>query len=239
MKILISGTGRMGCAVRDAIAEHPGAEISAMIDENSLDVLSGGKLADVIIDFSHHSMLPVLLEHSRRTETAIVVGTTGIDDELMDKLRANGGYAPTLYSSNYSLGIAVMKHLLPGIKAVLGDQFDIEVCETHHNKKVDAPSGTAKSLIEALDPEGEYKLLYGRQGECGARTKKEIGVHSLRGGTVAGEHTVSFFGTDEVLEVTHRAFDRRIFAKGAVTAAIKLADKPRGFYTLDDLLFEN
>ena len=117
------------------------------------------------------------------------------------------------------------------------DGFDIEIVETHHNQKVDAPSGTAKLLLDAVNPAGEFDPVYGREGMCGKRPAKEIGVHALRGGTVAGTHTVHFFGQDEEVALTHRATSRRIFAAGAVSAAKKIVSREAGFYSFDELMF--
>jgi len=113
----------------------------------------------------------------------------------------------------------------------------VEITETHHSQKADAPSGTARLLLEAIDPRHELTPVYGREGNCGCRGKNEVGIHSLRGGTVAGTHTVSFFGPDEELEITHRAASRQIFVNGALHAAHLLAQKPAGAYTLQQLLF--
>ena len=117
------------------------------------------------------------------------------------------------------------------------DGFDIEIIETHHNKKADAPSGTAKLLLAAVDPDGACRPVYGREGMCGARTAREIGVHAVRGGTVAGEHTVAFFGDSEEVRLTHRADSRRIFAAGALRAAKALITRAPGFYTFEEILF--
>ncbi len=113
----------------------------------------------------------------------------------------------------------------------------LEVIETHHNRKADAPSGTAKLLVEALDPQHGLQPVYGREGLCGPRKKGEIGIHSLRGGTVAGEHAVAFFGEDEVFELTHKAISRRVFAAGALEAAVRLSKMEKGWYTLEEVLF--
>ena len=133
--------------------------------------------------------------------------------------------------------MAVFRRVLSQISDTLKPSFDIEIEETHHNQKADAPSGTAKLLLEAIDPAGEYTPVYGREGNVGRRTKKEIGVHALRGGTVAGTHTVHFFGLDEELEITHRAASRQIFVSGALHAAHLLEGKAKGWYSLENLLF--
>ena len=142
-----------------------------------------------------------------------------------------------LWSANYSLGVAVLSRALRVIAPVLGPDFDIEITETHHNQKADAPSGTAKLLLEAVDPEHYLRPVYGREGSCGRREKDEIGIHALRGGTVAGTHTVHFFGPDEELELTHRAASRRIFVSGALKMARLLPEKPNGVYDLQNILF--
>ncbi len=152
-------------------------------------------------------------------------------------LRALGTAAPVLHAANFSLGIAVFRRALAQVSDTLKPAFDIEIEEIHHNQKADAPSGTAKLLLSAIDPAGEYTPVYGREGNTGARTPKEIGVHALRGGTVAGTHTVSFFGPDEELSITHRAASRLIFVNGALHAAGLLTGRPKGFYALEDLLF--
>ena len=172
-----------------------------------------------------------------RTGTPLLAGTTGMtadDLAVLDKL---GQYAPVLHSANYSIGVAVFRRALEAVSGVLKPDFDIEIVETHHNQKADAPSGTAKLLLDAVDPSHKRKPVYGRRGITGPREKKEIGMHSLRGGTEAGTHTVSFFGPDEVFEITHRASSRQIFVNGALHAARKLYLLPKGRYELQDILF--
>ena len=126
---------------------------------------------------------------------------------------------------------------LQSVSGVLKPDFDIEITETHHNQKADAPSGTAKLLLSAIDPAGELRPVYGREGNCGRRQKDEVGIHALRGGTVAGTHTVHFFGLDEELEFTHRAASRQIFASGALHIARMLPGKAPGVYDLQAILF--
>lgn len=237
MKILLIGHGRMGQLIeRTAIAA--GDEIAAIIDiENFSDLQKLGKVADVVMDFSSPASLPSTAAYIRRTGTALLSGTTGMGEKELALLDELGKYAPVLYSANYSVGVAVLRRALEQVSDVLKPDFDIEIVETHHNQKVDAPSGTAKMLLKAVDPAGEYTPVYGRQGICGKRTAREIGVHSLRGGTEAGTHTVSFFGADEALEFTHRASSRQIFVSGALHMARKLYRLPKGRYQLDDILF--
>ena len=163
----------------------------------------------------------------------------GYTPEQMDRLRELGQNARVMHSGNYSIGIAALRHLVAQATRELPG-FDCEIVETHHNQKVDAPSGTAKLLLDAVveaEPEAGYYPVYGREGMCGARDPKEIGMHSLRGGTVAGVHEVGFFGQDEEIALTHRATSRRIFVNGALAAAQKLVTREPGFYTFDKVMF--
>lgn len=238
MKIVLSGYGRMGRMVEEVAAER-GHEIIGRMDIGNLEEWAGLPAADVVIDFSNPAMQQYVNEYIRRTGAALISGTTGYQAEQMEEMKSLAEYAPVLYSANYSLGVAVFRYLLEQIPEEIKAGFDIEILEKHHNKKVDAPSGTAKMLLAAVDPEHTKKVVSGRDGICGARTSEEIGVMALRGGTVAGEHTVYFFGQDETLEITHRAASRRIFAAGAVHAAEALAGRDKGWYQLDEILFGN
>ena len=142
-----------------------------------------------------------------------------------------------LYSANYSLGIALLRRMLEQFGPALLESFEPELVEKHHRQKTDAPSGTALLLADALDPAHHLRRVCGREGFCGERGRDEMGIFSVRGGTVAGEHTLYFFGQDETLSLTHSAASRRIFAVGAVKAAALLAQRSPGFYTLDEILF--
>ena len=237
MKILLIGRGKMGKLIRET-AESTGDEVVAALGHDDLARLgSMNRVADVVIDFSRPETLDAVCAYVRRTGTALLSGTTGYSPEELERLRELSAYAPVLYAANYSLGVAVFRRVLSQISDTLKPSFDIEIEETHHNQKADAPSGTAKLLLEAIDPAGEYTPVYGREGNVGRRTKKEIGVHALRGGTVAGTHTVHFFGLDEELEITHRAASRQIFVSGALHAAHLLEGKAKGWYSLENLLF--
>lgn len=237
MKILLIGHGRMG-ALLEATARARGMEVVSALCSRDLGRLAAlGNVADVVIDFSSPGALAAVSEYVRRTGTALVSGTTGYDTAQLAALHALGEAAPVIHSANFSVGVAVFRRLLGQIPAFFRDACDIEIAETHHSLKADAPSGTAKLLLAALDPSGRLRPVYGREGATGARPKDEIGIHSLRGGTVPGDHTVYFFGEDEVLEITHRAASRQIFVNGALGAAQALVGKPNGFYTLEALLF--
>ena len=235
MKLFLSGYGKMGHMV-EALALEKGWQIVGHADIDCVENYETAPQADVCVDFSGVGALPHLLAYVKRTGTPLVSGTTGLTEPDFAALREASETVPVIWTANYSTGVAVMRKMLHEYAQVLAD-WDKEIVELHHNQKVDAPSGTAKLLLQALDPDGEALVVHGREGLCGKRKKEEIGVFSLRGGTVAGEHTVSFFGEDEILEITHKASSRKIFAAGALRAAEALASKPAGWYSLEELLF--
>lgn len=237
MRIVLIGRGKMGTLIREAAAAA-GDEIEAAFGRDDLDQLGKlGKAADVVMDFSRPAALPEIAAYVRRTGTPLLSGTTGYTEAEKERLFALGSAVPVLWSANYSLGVAVLARALRVIAPVLGQDFDIEITETHHNQKADAPSGTAKLLLEAMDPQHRLRPVYGREGSVGRREKNEVGIHALRGGTVAGTHTVHFFGPDEELELTHRAASRRIFVNGALHMAHLLPGRPNGVYDLQKILF--
>lgn len=236
MKILLIGRGRMGQMIQST-AEANGDTIAASFDEFDIQDLSKeGKVADVMMDFSRPEAMPFIADYVRRTGTPLLSGTTGLSDEQKRLFESLGEFAPVLWSANYSLCVAVLYRVLKLVSPVLNG-YDVEITETHHNQKTDAPSGTAKLLLDAIDPEHVMSPTYGREGDVGKRRPNEIGVHALRGGTVAGTHTVHFFGQDEELEFTHRAGSRQIFVNGALRMARLLPGKPNGVYDLQALLF--
>ena len=236
MKILLIGHGRMGRLIEQTALSR-GDSMGGVIDIGNLGELQTiGKVADVAVDFSAPTALPAVAHYVRETGTPLLSGVTGLSTDDLKIFDDLGHFAPVIHSANYSLGIAVFRRALAEVREVLED-FDIEIVETHHNQKADAPSGTARLLLDAVDPQHKRKPVYGRRGITGPREKKEIGMHSLRGGTEAGTHTVSFFGPDEVFEITHRASSRQIFVNGALHAARKLCQMPKGRYELQELLF--
>lgn len=240
MNLLLIGRGKMGRGIAEAAeaAEAAGDQVAAVFHrENLAELDSAGKLADVVIDFSGPESLSAVCAYVRRTGTPLLSGTTGYTQAQKAELSALGAYAPVLWSANYSLGVAVLVRALAQVAPILKPEFDIEITETHHNQKADAPSGTAKLLLSAVDPQQALTPVYGREGLCGKRSGTEIGVHALRGGTVAGTHTVHFLGPDEELEFTHRAASRRVFVNGALHMARLLTEKPAGVYDLQALLF--
>lgn len=237
MRLLLIGRGKMGKLIAET-ARANGDEVVASFGQDNLEQLAKlGKIADVVIDFSRPETLPEICSYVRRTGTPLLSGTTGYTAAQKAELESLGTSAPVLWSANYSLGIAVLFRALRVVSDVLKPDFDIEITETHHNQKADAPSGTAKLLLDAIDPNHALTPVYGREGSCGRREKREIGIHALRGGTVAGTHAVHFFGPDEELEFTHRAASRQIFVNGALHMAHLLPGKPHGVYDLQKILF--
>jgi len=237
VRYILIGRGKMGRLIQET-ARAAGDEIEAAFGRNDLDRLGGlGKAADVVIDFSRPEALPEVSSYVRRTGTPLLSGTTGFSPSQFHMLENLGACAPVLWSANFSLGMAVLYRALSVVSGVLKPDFDVELTETHHNQKADAPSGSARLLLEAIDPRHEARLVHGREGNTGKRPKNEIGVHALRGGTVAGTHTVHFFGPDEELEFTHRAASRQIFVNGALHMARLLPGKPNGVYDLQKILF--
>lgn len=233
MKIIVGGNGKMGSLIRQTTIEQ-GHQVLANIDAHCLDQLAGLEKADMIIDFSHRDNLDWIIDYVEKNHCALVYGTTGLDEAQKARLTKLSENYPVFYSANYSYGVAVFEEILRVAVPLLKDRYDMELVETHHNQKQDAPSGTAKALLEIMNPEGEFKEVYGRQGMVGAR-QKEIGVHALRGGTEAGEHTVHFFGDNESITLTHHATNRQIFVNGALQAAQWLEGKPAGMYNMKDL----
>lgn len=246
-KIVIMGAGRMGTLIRTFAeaartdAGEPVFEVAVQIGFD-LGELATAPAADAIVDFSNVATLDAVEAYVRRTGAALISGTTGYSAEELGRLRALGEAAPVLWSGNYSIGVAALRHLVRQATRELPG-FDVEIVECHHNQKADAPSGTAKMLLDEVTGahaelgDGAYAPRYGRSGMCGARDPHEVGMHSLRGGTVAGVHTVSFFGPSEEVTLTHRAESREIFVHGALAATERLIGRENGFYTFDQIMF--
>ncbi len=236
--VVLIGGGRMGKLIDQALSADGGFLVLGTYDIDNIDQLDEeAPEADLAIDFSNKAALPHTLAYIRRTGAALVSGTTGYNEEERSQLRELGSVATVIWSGNYSLGVAALRHATELVARAV-DTWDAEIVETHHNQKADAPSGTAEMLRACIDPDGDQPVVYGRQGMVGARTQREIGMHALRGGTVAGTHEVHFFGPDEELCLTHRATSRQIFVNGAVAAAKRLLGRPNGFYTFDELMFD-
>lgn len=240
-RIILSGcSGKMGQAITACVDEREDCEIVAGVD------ISGAMLsrypvftsfadvtaeADVIIDFSHPSLLSDLLAFAKERGLPAVISTTGFNDEQVAEIKEASGELAIFFSFNMSLGINLLVELSKKAAAVLGDTFDIEIVEAHHSLKLDAPSGTAIMLADGIQeslPE-PYALTYNRHDRRMQRPKKEIGMHSIRGGTIVGEHQVIFAGRDEVVTLSHSARSKAVFAAGAVNAGVFLAGRGRGF----------
>ena len=194
--------------------------------------------ADVILDVSTADAVPSCLDYAVRAHTNVIVCTTGLDDDVIEKLNEASKTVAVFRSANMSLGVSLLKNLVKRAAALLYEEgFDMEIVEKHHNNKTDAPSGTALMLAEAANEAagGGLTYVYNRHGGPGKRQPGELGIHSVRGGTIVGEHSVIFAGRDETVELTHTAFSREIFAIGALKAAKFLTGKPSGLYTMDDL----
>ncbi len=198
------------------------------------------KQADVLIDFSHFSAVSDHLKAAVRNRTACVIGITGLPSAVLKEVCAASKKIPVIQSPNMSVGVNLLFKLADLAGRVLDESYDLEISEIHHRMKKDAPSGTALKLLEILaqargcDPEKD--VVYGREGETGARAKGKIGVFALRGGDVVGEHTVSFFGDGERVELVHKASSREAFARGALLAAKFLAKKKQGLYHMQQVL---
>jgi len=240
MKLLVTGqSGRMGQSVI-AAAKEAKVEVVSTHDLNE-DIATSIAPADCVIDFTLHNFTEELLEAALASNTSLVIGTTGHTDEQRAKIAKAAETLPIVYASNFSIGVNTLFYLTRKAAAILGnDRFDIEVTEMHHRHKIDAPSGTARTLLEILNEETntsyEDDITHGRVGNIGARPSKEIGMHTLRGGDVVGDHTVMFAADGERVELTHKASSRMTFASGAVRAAQWLKNKPAGLYDMQDVL---
>ena len=193
--------------------------------------------ADVIVDFSHHTSLPGLIAYAEQTGTPIVVATTGHTEEERARMQAATKRVAVFFSGNMSIGINLLIELARNAAKTLGMSFDVEIVEKHHNQKLDAPSGTALMIADAIKEERtETEYVYDRHAVRKARAPEEIGIHSVRGGTIVGEHEVIFAGSNESITLSHTAMSREIFAGGALRAAAYLAKKEPGLYNMSDLI---
>lgn len=240
-RILVTGqSGRMGQAIIAATAANPDTTLAATHDVGQ-DLDAAMAQADTVIDFTIHSFTKEVLAAALKHGTRLVIGTTGHSDEERAAIADAAKTLPIVFAPNYSVGVNTLFWLTRKAAQILTqDRFDIEVIEMHHRHKIDAPSGTARRLLEILNEETgtsyEEDIKHGRFGITGARTQREIGMHTLRGGDVVGDHTVMFAADGERVELTHKASSRMTFAAGAVRAAVWLADQPAGLYDMQDVL---
>lgn len=247
-RILLSGcSGDMGRKVTELAAAREDCEIVAGIDLRGSNIASYpvyssfGECtaeADVIVDFSHNSLIEPLLAYARARNMPVVLCATGYSREQLDMIKAASEYLPVFRTGNLSLGINLLISLVKQATRVLGGSFDIEIIETHHRKKEDAPSGTAIMIADAvsdtLNTSPSYE--YDRHSRRMARPDNEIGIHSVRGGTIVGNHEVLFAGHNEELIISHRAESKGVFAAGALSAAVFMHGRDAGMYDMDSLI---
>ncbi|MDD3406953.1 MAG: 4-hydroxy-tetrahydrodipicolinate reductase [Methanomicrobium sp.] len=250
IKVGICGAlGRMGTKIGGLVNDSPDLELVGGIDlkagsfygtyvyeSSKIDEFLKEKKPDVLIDFTIAHAAVENAKAASRNKVALIIGTTGFSDEQRKELEnAIEGNIPAVISSNFSLGVNIFWRLVREAAKQLKD-YDIEVIEAHHHFKKDAPSGTAKTILNIIKEEaGDREEMYGREGLVGERGN-EIGVHVIRGGDIIGDHTVMFAGNDEVIELTHRAYDRLVFAHGVIRSVSWVYNKPSGIYSMDDVL---
>lgn len=249
VKIILSGcSGKMGHVITKCVESKENCEIVAGVDINKCDapypIFSSfsdiDTDADVVIDFSHPSVLSSLLEYCKSNKIPAVVATTGLSDEQKKEIEEASKEVPMFFSANMSIGVNLISELAAKAARVLEGSFDIEIVEAHHNQKIDAPSGTALMLADSISDALTKKPTYefDRHSKRAKRDPNEIGIHSVRGGTIVGEHEVIFAGLDEVIKISHSARSKDLFAVGAVNAAVFLKGKPAGMYSMKQLVDE-
>ena len=251
IKIIINGIyGQMGQVILNTARSMPEEfSVIAGVDQHSGeldgvpvfasydDVPEG---ADAVIDFSVPAALPNVLQYCKRKGVGAVIGTTGLGEQERKLIERAALKAPVFHSGNMSLGVNLQIELIQKAAAALGEGFDVEIIEQHHNRKIDSPSGTALMLANALCeqyPDGK-QLVFGRHSKTQRRTPKEIGIHAVRGGTIVGEHKVEFIGKDEVVNIEHKAYSKQVFAVGALRAAQYIVSKQPGSYNMRDIVTE-
>lgn len=247
-RIIISGcNGKMGHEVSAIASERNDCAVVGGIDvSNQIDNIYPvfkkpadiNVEADVIIDFSNPALLSSLLQYAEVHKTPLVLCTTGYNSPQVEALKRVSTEVPIFYSGNMSLGVNLLIELSKKAAQVLGDGFDIEIIEKHHNQKIDAPSGTALMIADEISSAipNNMHYVYDRHSQRKKRESSEIGIHSIRGGTIIGEHEVIFAGHHEVITLSHSAQSKEVFASGAVNAAVFLASMPAGLYNMSDLL---
>lgn len=247
-KILLSGcSGKMGRVIGTLAAAYNDCEIVGgidLVDDSTLSfpVFSApdrvSVKADVIIDFSHPSCLIPVVTYAAENHIPVVVCTTGLTSEQKNFMYEKSKETAVFFSANMSLGVNLMADLAKKATTVLEDNFDIEIVEAHHNRKLDAPSGTALYIADSINSacKESKEYVYDRHSVRKKREKKEIGIHAIRGGTIVGEHTVIFAGNDEIIEIKHTALSRDVFAEGAIAAAKFMVGKKPAMYDMNDLI---
>lgn len=249
MRILLCGAnGKMGKVVYECASAFENTSVVAGVDpygenDNFSLYRSFDKIdtdADVIIDFSHPAMLSSMLKYATEKKIPTVVATTGIDENGLQLIKDASKEIPVFFTANMSLGINLISELAKKAASVLSPDFDIEIIEMHHNQKIDAPSGTALLLANEISSvlENEPVYEFDRHSKRMKRTKNEIGISAVRGGTIVGEHEIIFAGTDEVIKISHSAYSKKLFANGAINAAKFIVNAKSGMYSMKDVLKE-
>ena len=244
---ICGANGKMGKNIYNCIKDRDDCTVVAGVDiftQQYADfpiVESPDKLPvkpDVIIDFSNPALLHDLLAYCLSTGTPLVIGSTGYSDEQIAQIKSAAQQIPVFFTFNMSLGVNLLVNLAKKAAEVLGDRFDVEIVEKHHNQKIDAPSGTAIMLANAVNEafDNTKQYVYDRHSRRQKRDKNEIGMPSIRGGTIVGEHDVIFAGNDEVITLSHSAASKSVFAEGSVKAALFIKDKPAGLYDMQMLI---
>lgn len=249
MRVLLHGcNGRMGQVLTRIISESKDMDVTCGVDisldkyKNSYSVYTSLEEVkdevDVLIDFSNHLCLPSILEFGKKTNTPLVICTTGFTQEEKEMMAEAAKNIPVFHSANMSIGINLILSLVKQATKSLYGEFDIEIIEKHHNMKLDSPSGTALMIADAINEEIEHngEYVYGRHSKTEKRKGNEIGIHAVRGGTIVGEHQTMFAGPGEIIEINHTALSRDVFAYGAVRAAKFMVGKKSGFYTMKNII---
>lgn len=248
IKVILCGyNGAMGKHLIEQIEASSQLEICAGVDRTFNDRLTFPQfenfetlsvIGDVIVDFSHHSVVPSLVTFAAAHRIPAVICTTGLSAETKEQIKMASESVAIFQSGNMSLGINLLIHLAKKAAEVLGDDYDIEIIEKHHHRKLDAPSGTALMIADAVNEvfDSGKAYQYGRHGTDAKRKPEEIGIHAVRGGNIVGDHEVIFAGLEEIVEISHKASSRGVFAKGALRAAEFLVSQAPGLYNMNDLL---
>ncbi len=245
--IILSGCfGKMGRVITKSVSEREDCKIAAGVDIieaeadfpvfNSFDSVT--VKADVIIDFSNPAALESMLDFAVKNNCGAVIATTGLSEAQINRINEASKIIPIFYSANMSIGVSLITELAKKAAHVLGKDFDIEIVEAHHNQKIDSPSGTALMIADGISQALETKPRYefDRHSKREKRTADEIGIHSIRGGTIVGEHEIIFAGHDEIIKISHSARSKELFAVGAINAAVFLKGKPSGMYSMKQLV---
>lgn len=250
-RIILNGcAGRMGTVISEMAASSENVEITAGCDLkppegraypvfSEISQFKGA--ADVVIDFSHPSAFDKVLSFCIEREIPLVMATTGLDADQKSRLKDASGKIPVFYSANMSMGVNLLMELACKAASFTEGMFDIEIVEKHHNRKIDAPSGTALAVADAINKSLETPKtpVYSRHERREKRSGGEIGIHAVRGGSIVGEHTVIFAGNDEIIEIRHEALSRDIFASGALKAAVFMNGKKPGMYSMRDVISQS